>query len=229
MAAWLNPRRFQSARKCYLQLSCQHRHQLHTSNCNAQKMYELRTYSIQPAEFGNFLKLTQEQFHLRTAHSKLLGYWTSELGGLNQVVHIWEYDTFQHRTNVRKALADDPQWISNYISIMMKKLVQQDNVVMFPLPWYPIQSSNQQGGVYELQSISSSASKYSNLETNVKKTVSSQNNDSSKLIGIWKTEHGPLDTMFLLWRFNDLDERHNIKKNSKDSIAELGDYYDALI
>ena len=38
-----------------------------------------------------FLQLTTEEFHLRTAHSKLLGYWTTELGGLNEVVHLWEY------------------------------------------------------------------------------------------------------------------------------------------
>ena len=55
------------------------------------KLYELRTYAIQPAKFGEFLKLSAEHFHLRTAHSKLIGYWTTELGGLNEVVHLWEY------------------------------------------------------------------------------------------------------------------------------------------
>ena len=40
---------------------------------------------------GEFLALSKEKFHLRTNHSILLGYWTSELGGLNQVVHLWEY------------------------------------------------------------------------------------------------------------------------------------------
>ena len=37
------------------------------------------------------MALTKEKFHLRTQHSVLLGYWTAELGGLNQVVHIWYY------------------------------------------------------------------------------------------------------------------------------------------
>lgn len=38
-----------------------------------------------------YLDLTAKEFHLRTAHSKLFGFWTSEIGGLNQAVHIWEY------------------------------------------------------------------------------------------------------------------------------------------
>ena len=57
----------------------------------SKKLYELRTYTIQPARYAEFLKLTNEQLHIRMAHSKLIGYWTTELGGLNEVVHIWEY------------------------------------------------------------------------------------------------------------------------------------------
>ena len=55
------------------------------------KFYELRTYSVQPARFGEFLKLTTEHIQMQTARSKLLGYWFTELGGMNEVVHLWEY------------------------------------------------------------------------------------------------------------------------------------------
>ena len=55
------------------------------------KLYELRTYAIKPDTFGEFNKVMQECYALRTAHSKLIGYWSTELGGVNEVVHIWEY------------------------------------------------------------------------------------------------------------------------------------------
>lgn len=42
-------------------------------------------------QMREYLDLTAKKFHLRTAHSKLVGFWTSEIGGLNQAVHIWEY------------------------------------------------------------------------------------------------------------------------------------------
>ena len=45
--------------------------------------------------------LLKEKFHLRTQHSVLLGYWTTELGGLNQVVHLWQYG--QYHTILRDA------------------------------------------------------------------------------------------------------------------------------
>lgn len=53
--------------------------------------YEIRTYNIQPHLNTAFLKLTSEKIHLRTAHSELVGYWSVEYGGLNQVFHIWKY------------------------------------------------------------------------------------------------------------------------------------------
>ncbi len=55
------------------------------------KLYELRTYAIKPDKFGEFTKIMQEGYMLRTAHSKLIGYWSTDLGGVNEVVHIWEY------------------------------------------------------------------------------------------------------------------------------------------
>lgn len=53
--------------------------------------YEFRTYNIRPEQNAAFLKLTNEKIHLRTAHSQLIGYWSVEYGGLNQVFHIWKY------------------------------------------------------------------------------------------------------------------------------------------
>ena len=58
---------------------------------NPDKIYELRTYSLKPEHMKEYLTLTSEKFHLRTIHSVLHGYWTVELGGVNQVVHLWEY------------------------------------------------------------------------------------------------------------------------------------------
>ena len=114
-------------------LACLGRKLFSNSAAAKEKIYELRTYSIQPSRFVEFLKLTEEKIHLRTAHSKIIGYWSTELGGLNEVVHIWEYgklsltslkslvilcllDSFEQRTGVRKRLAADKNWVESYVS-----------------------------------------------------------------------------------------------------------------
>ncbi|XP_074389502.1 protein NipSnap homolog 3A isoform X2 [Zonotrichia albicollis] len=55
--------------------------------------YEIRTYDIKPAKMKEFLEMVSKYFHFRTAHSELVGFWYSELGAMNKVLHIWKYGT----------------------------------------------------------------------------------------------------------------------------------------
>jgi len=40
----------------------------------------------------------------------LIGYYTTEIGTLNQVIHMWGYSDFEDRMRRRKILAEDPRW-----------------------------------------------------------------------------------------------------------------------
>ena len=93
-------------------------------------VYELRTYDIKPKYFPDYLALTSEKFGLRVAHSKLLGFWIAEIGGQNQVVHIWEYDSLMQRKAVRDALGKDAQWGAEYLAHARKYFAKQDSVFM---------------------------------------------------------------------------------------------------
>ena len=62
-----------------------------TENGDSKKIYEFRTYAIRPDKFGEYMNMMEENIHLRTAHSRLLGFWVSDLGGINEVNHLWEY------------------------------------------------------------------------------------------------------------------------------------------
>uniref|UniRef100_A0A8B9K3N0 Nipsnap homolog 3A (C. elegans) n=1 Tax=Astyanax mexicanus TaxID=7994 RepID=A0A8B9K3N0_ASTMX len=107
--------------------------------------YEFRTYCIHPHLNAAFLKLTSEKISLRTAHSELLGYWSVEYGGLNQVFHIWKYESYAQRAAVRAALARDPNWMEEYISKAMPMLSSQDNEVTYLVPWSTIKKPSKEG------------------------------------------------------------------------------------
>uniref|UniRef100_H2V800 Nipsnap homolog 3A (C. elegans) n=1 Tax=Takifugu rubripes TaxID=31033 RepID=H2V800_TAKRU len=115
---------------------------VHLSSGPQQKdttFYEFRTYCIRPEQNATFLKLTNEKIHLRTAHSELIGYWSVEYGGLNKVFHIWRYDSYSQRAAVRAALAQDPSWLAQYISMALPMLSSQDNEVTYLVPWTHLQ------------------------------------------------------------------------------------------
>ena len=104
-----------------------------TRNVSSAKVYELRTYNIKPECMKPFVDLSMEKFHIRTQFSKLHGYWASEIGGINQVVHIWEYDNYVHRSKVRAELAGNQECISQYFSKILPMMTTQTNIGLMSL------------------------------------------------------------------------------------------------
>ena len=115
---------------------------------------EYRTYDIKPEAFPDFLSLTKEHIHLRTKHSQLLGYFVTEIGGVNQVVHFWKYASLLERQNVRTALSTDSEWIEKYIKPMRPMLAKQSNSLLIPVRNFenPYFSPASKTGVYLLRS-----------------------------------------------------------------------------
>ncbi|AYC32473.1 NIPSNAP family protein [Pseudomonas cavernae] len=74
--------------------------------------YELRTYTIAPTKLADWLALYQsDALAVQTEHlGKLVGFFTTEFGEANQVVHIWAYESLDERIARRGSMAADPRW-----------------------------------------------------------------------------------------------------------------------
>lgn len=177
--------------------------------------YEFRTYCIRPDQNAAFLKLTNEKIHLRTAHSQLIGYWSVEYGGLNQVFHIWKYDSYSQRAGVRAALAQDPTWISDYISKAMPMLTSQDNEVTYLVPWCRLEAPPQEGGVYELVSYQMRPGGPAVWGEAFQAAVTSRDAPGhGKLVGAFHGEFGPQNRVHALWWFESADHRAALRRQS---------------
>ncbi|XP_066576541.1 protein NipSnap homolog 3A isoform X2 [Amia ocellicauda] len=169
--------------------------------------YEIRTYFIKPEMNNAFLKLTNEKIELRTSHSQLLGYWSVEYGGLNKVVHIWKYDSYAHRAAVRAALAQDSQWVEQYISKAMPMLRSQDNEVTYLVPWCQIEMPPKQG-VYELVTFQMKPGGPAVWGKAFSKAINTHAKAGySHLVGVFHTEFGLLNRVHVLWWYEDPDQR----------------------
>jgi hypothetical protein len=74
--------------------------------------YEIRTYKIRTGAVPAYLKLVEEEgIALQKHHlGELVGYFFSEIGPLNQIVHMWAYTSLDDREARRQRLAEDPAW-----------------------------------------------------------------------------------------------------------------------
>ena len=73
-------------------------------------IYEIRTYDLEPRSIPEFESRVAEKLPGRLEYSKLGGFWHTEVGPLNQVVHIWPYDDLNQRADVRARAVADGKW-----------------------------------------------------------------------------------------------------------------------
>jgi hypothetical protein len=74
---------------------------------------EERNYTFHPGKVPLFLKMYEaEGLAIHTRHlGRLVGFFTSEIGVLNQVVHMWAYEGMADREARRAKLYADPEWL----------------------------------------------------------------------------------------------------------------------
>ena len=99
---------------------------------------EQRTYTLSPGALPRFLAAYES--HGLAAHrdvyERLIGYYVSETGHLNQVVQLWAFDSFEDRGQRRERLQRDPRWLQ-YLEQVQGLLTQQESRLLKPMAWSP--------------------------------------------------------------------------------------------
>lgn len=91
----------------------------------------VRIYTIKPRGIPQWLKIFEEfglPFQLKHL-SPPVGYYYSEIGPLNQVTHIWEYDCLADMETRRAARNADPDW-QKYIAATEGFVVAQEDRIL---------------------------------------------------------------------------------------------------
>ena len=94
-------------------------------------IYEIRTYNLKPGNVPKYEALFAEAYPTRQKYSPLFGYFHTEIGPLNQLVHIWAYDNLQQRADIRAAATKDPsgKWPPQGTDM----LLTQENDILTPI------------------------------------------------------------------------------------------------
>lgn len=89
---------------------------------------DLRTYTIKPRAMAEFLDVFDRlAMPIQLKHlGPPLGFYVSDVGVLNQVVHLWAYDSLADYDQRRTARDKDPEWPA-YLSASGHLIVAQEN------------------------------------------------------------------------------------------------------
>lgn len=100
---------------------------------------EERMYRIRNGCMPRYLKLVREEgLAIQQAILGLLiGYFTTEIGPLSQVTHLWAYADLEDRRRRRQVLAEDPRWQA-FIPRLSENIEQAENRILVPTDFSPL-------------------------------------------------------------------------------------------
>ena len=100
---------------------------------------EMRTYTLALGATGRYFKLYAEKGLAvqKRILGHLVGYYSVEVGGLNQVIHLWAYDSFEERTRRRETLWSDEEWLA-YVREIGSLVTKQENQILTPAPFFKV-------------------------------------------------------------------------------------------
>lgn len=102
-----------------------------------------RTYTLYNGKVSTFLKLYEEEgLKVQTQIlGNLIGYFHSDIGPLNQIVHMWGYESMDDRFHRRTLLQASEAWQS-YAQKMRPLVMSIENKILIPTPFSPIGRAN---------------------------------------------------------------------------------------
>ena len=98
---------------------------------------EQRTYTLHPGQMSPYLSLYEADALAiqRRILGRMVGYYRSEIGALNQVVHLWAYTDLVEREQRRAVLLAD-EGFKCYVRKMLPMLVSQESRILVPAPFF---------------------------------------------------------------------------------------------
>lgn len=100
-------------------------------------LFEWREYTLGPGRLPVLIEAWSKAFEKRETFSKAAMVMHTELGGLNKFVHIWPYESFEHRADVRaRSRAEGTGWPAK---TPPGTILKQENKLLFAAPFSPLQ------------------------------------------------------------------------------------------
>lgn len=169
-------------------------------------LHELRTYTAVPGAIPTILELNENVGRKVRGddYGVLEGYWYTEIGPLNQVMHLWRFDSFEERARLRGELGRLEGWTREYVPNLRPLLVNQQT--RFLNPSKEITPPDGENRFYEFRNYrvrAGTAKAWMDRFIGVMPTREKY----SKNVGAWITEGPNPNEVCHLWAYPSFDAR----------------------
>lgn len=173
-------------------------------------IYELRTYTLKAGTAPEAAKNagTVGREIRGDNYGKLEGYWVTEIGPLNQVMHLWSYADLNARAKLRADLSQNKRWTGEYVPLIREKLVRQDIRLLHGIiaPTKPAK----EGNIYEFRNYRAKPGAVGQWITHFREALPIREKHS-KITALFQTEAGQPNEVCHIWAYPDLNTRAAVR------------------
>jgi hypothetical protein len=172
---------------------------------------EVRTYQLKPGSVAEVEKRFGEGLPAREKLSKLGAFWHTEVGPLNEITHVWPYESFEQRTAIRAEAVKTGVWPPKTSEF----IVNMQSEVFLPAPFSPKLEPREVGPLFEIRSYTMAPGGIPGMIERWTPKID-ERVKLSPLVGAWYSEFGALNKWVHIWAYKDAAQRQQIRA---DAIA----------
>jgi len=173
-------------------------------------IYEIRTYRIAPGSLAEVEKRFGEGYEARKKYSELTAFLHTEVGPLNEIVHIWGYRDLAERARIRGEAAKEPNWppkISEFIRQMRSE-------VIVPFSFIPEPRPGKMGPVYELRYYTIKPGTLPDMAKGWESKVADRMK-LSPIVLAGGVDFGTANGFVHIWAYSSMDQRMQVREDAR--------------
>jgi hypothetical protein len=195
-------------------------------------IYETRTYDLKPRSLPEVEQRFGEAYEKRKKYSELAVFWHTEIGPLNQIIHVWGYKDLEERARIREAAMKDGVWPPKIAEFIVSQQVQ----IMVPFSFMKEFPKGKQGPFFEIRTYHFAGGELPVIKKNWESAIGVRL-EFGPVTAVWSCEFGKVNTFQHIWPYKSLDEREEIRKKAqatglwpagKKAIKEGGRDYELI-
>jgi hypothetical protein len=175
-------------------------------------IYEIRTYQLKVGSLAEVRRRFGAAYEHRQRYSPLAAFWHTEIGPLNEIVHVWPYADLAERARVRAEAAKDPNWppkIQDFILDMQSE-------ILVPFPFVPELAPGKMGPVFEMRYYTVKAGTLPDLIKRWESKIGERTR-LSPLVLAGHVEFGEANRFIRVWAYESLDQRTAIRRKARET------------
>jgi len=169
-------------------------------------LYEVRTYRLKPRSQNEVIKRFGEAYEDRKKYSEISAFFYSDIGPLNEIIHIWPYKDLADRTETRAKAAASANWPPHISEFLDEQLSE----IFTPFPFTPEFKPGNFGPIFEWRSYTIKPHTVGGIQERWGDQLEARERLSPVLMGM-TTEIGPLNKFVHIWPYESLNHRAEIR------------------